>query len=557
MGAFGTHLAVLLALAALVPAQESADTALAALRAGNERFVHVQGLPHKKDAGTRMTLARGQNPRAIVLCCADSRVPPEHVFDAGLGELFVVRLAGNAVDDEVLASIEYAADHLGTRLCVVLGHERCGAIAASVASVQHAGQHQPGDAPSHALEGLLQRLEPAVRAAAAQQLLGKALCDKAEEENAQIMAVEVLRRSAPLRRLARSGTFAICPARYHLETGAVEWLPMRAVPEPEAAAAAPAHAAAEHVLAPHTALSMLQAGHRRFLSDGGGQPDRSAARREALTLGQHPFAVVVTCADSRVAPEHVFDVGLGDLFVVRVAGNVLNDDVLASVEYAAAHTGAPLVVVLGHSQCGAVKAAAEHGDDAPLSPALRALVERIEPAIAEAKRTTKLPEALLDAAVRANVLRTCAQARRQSPLLQRMTQAGALMIVPAIYNLASGEIAWLPEPSSTTNATTTAEPHPSPSGESAAATHGEHAAHDEPALAEHPPAPVAEQHAAAHSDPAAHEHEPRHAPEHENATHAASSDWRSAMARSRTAWLAGLGLASAAIATLMLRRRAG
>lgn len=555
MGVFGTHLSVLWALATLIPAQESADTALAALRAGNERFVHVQGLSHKKDQGTRMSLARGQNPRAIVLCCADSRVPPEHVFDAGLGELFVVRLAGNAVDEEVLASIEYAADHLGTRLCVVLGHERCGAIAASVDSVQHAGQREHGAAHSHALEGLLQRLEPAVRAAAGQQLVGKALCDKAEEENAQLMAVEVLRRSAPLQRLARSGTFAIRPARYHLDTGAVEWLPMRAVPEPEPEAVAGKAAAMEPSLAPHPALSLLQAGHRRFLSAGDSRADRSAVRREALTLGQHPFAIVIACADSRVAPELLFDMGLGDVFVVRVAGNVLNDDVLASIEYAAAHTGAPLIVVLGHSQCGAVKATAEQRDDAHLSPALRALVERIEPSVAEARRTTKLPERLLDAAVRANVLRTCAQARRQSALLQSMIDAGTLQVVPAVYDLATGEIEWLPEQAGTA----AAEPHAVPGGETAPT----HAAHSDHAATEIAANPRAEAHAPGHGEPQAREHgaEADHpaapASQHADTTQGDGGDWRSAMAHSRTAWLAGLGLASAVIAMMLLRRRAG
>src|SRR3954451_10886779 len=105
------------------------------------------------------------------------------------------------------------------------------------------------------------------------------------------------------------------------------------------------------------ALSRLLAGNERFVAHKERHPDESAGRRRELVSGQHPFAVILGCSDSRVAPELLFDEGLGDLFVIRVAGNIVDDDILASIEYAVEHLGTKLVVVLGHEKCGAVSAA--------------------------------------------------------------------------------------------------------------------------------------------------------------------------------------------------------
>jgi carbonic anhydrase len=323
----------------------------------------------------------------------------------------------------------------------VLGHEGCGAIAACARALLDTAAGRPAASESPALARLLQRLEPAVRTALDQKLGGVELANCAEAENAQRAAVEVLRRSAALQQLQRSGRFRVVPARCRLDTGEVEWLPMRPLPAAPAADAAVADPAPP-AFAPHTALRLLQAGHRRFLGDGKPLGDVSRQRREALAHGQQPMAIVATCADARMAPERVFDAGLGDLFVVRVAGNVLDDDVLASLEYAAAHTGASLLVVMGHTHCDAVQTAVEHGDDPALSPNLRALVDRLAPAVERARREAH-GEDLAERAVRANVLRFCAQVRQQSRLLQKLEDAGRLVVAPVIYDLASGDLEWL------------------------------------------------------------------------------------------------------------------
>lgn len=425
-------------------AQRTPDEALRALQEGNQRFVADRSIPQPLGEGVRRTLARGQSPFAIVLCCADSRVPPEHVFNTGLGELFVVRVAGNVCDPETLASIEYAVEHLNTPLCVVLGHESCGAVAAAVAQTQATSSH--GSQQSRALQQLLEEIEPSVRRARTRELGGKQLTDACEEENVQYTVQECLRRSDLLRRYASVGRFRMLPARYHLDSGQVEWLPVRPMPAAEPEQAEVAHGIVPTGVPPHVALRMLQAGHRRFLGDGQATGDISGARREALTHGQQPLAIVLTCADSRVAPEHVFDAGLGELFVIRIAGNVLNDDALASIEYAAGHTGASLLVVMGHTRCGAVAAAMEHPEGAEMSANLRALLTRIEPSVAQARASGGRSD-LAYLAVRTNVLRTITEARSRSALLRQLEAEGRFALLPAVYDIATGDLSWLKDDS--------------------------------------------------------------------------------------------------------------
>lgn len=433
---------LLLAMCGAVAAQRSPDDALRELKEGNRRFAADQSVPQPLGEGVRRTLARGQTPLAIVLCCADSRVPPEHVFNAGLGELFVVRVAGHTCDPETLASIEYAVEHLNVPLCVVLGHEKCGAVAAAVAQFQTRGNNAHDDA-SPAIRQLLEQIEPAVRRASARDFVGDQLCAAAEEENVHHTVNECLRRSDLLRRYASVGRFRMVGARYHLQSGEVEWLPMRPMPAEPTAQAEPAHGIVPANAPPHVALRMLQAGHRRFLGDGHATGDISSRRREALTHGQQPLAIVLTCADSRVAPEHVFDAGLGELFVIRVAGNTLNDDVLASIEYAATHTGASLLVVMGHSRCGAIQAASEHPEEQDLSPNLRALLARLEPSVAKAEADGPKGADLVTRAVRGNVLRTVAETRSRSAVVRQLEAEGRFAVLPAVYDLATGDVAWL------------------------------------------------------------------------------------------------------------------
>ncbi len=453
-------------------AQRTPDEALRALQDGNRRFADGKSVPQPLGEGVRRTLARGQSPYAVVVTCADSRVPPEHLFNCGLGELFVIRVAGNVADPEVIASIEYAVEHLQAPLCVVLGHEDCGAVGASIAQVQTLERDHAAASASPAMQHLLERIEPAVRRARARELGGKELSIACEEENVHSSVTECVRRSPLLRRYSQIGKFRIVPARYHLGSGEVEWLSPRPMPpEPKAQDTLPVHVVPMG-MPPHVALRLLQAGHRRFLGDGLPAGDLSATRREALTHGQRPLAIVLTCADSRVPPEHVFDAGLGDLFVIRVAGNTLNDDVLASIEYAAMHTGTSLLVVMGHTHCGAISAAAHlasgQGNREDLTPSMRSLLTRLEPSVEKARGTGTRGEQLIDLAVRGNVLRTVAEARARSAVLRQLESEGRFAVLASVYDIGSGDLSWLKEPSSPAEM-----PAAAPMGETAPA-HGGH-----------------------------------------------------------------------------------
>jgi len=158
-----------------------------------------------------------------------------------------------------------------------------------------------------------------------------------------------------------------------------------------------------------------------------------------FVAGQKPEAVILGCADSRVPPEVIFDEGIGDLFVVRVAGNVSEPASLGSVEYAAEHLGVPLVVVLGHHKCGAVKATAEA--KGKVEGNIGALVKEIQPAVAAARKHPG-KEGLVDDAVHANVELVAAQLLSESPVLTHLVHQGKVKIVTAVYDLESGGIEW-------------------------------------------------------------------------------------------------------------------
>ncbi len=187
------------------------------------------------------------------------------------------------------------------------------------------------------------------------------------------------------------------------------------------------------------ALERLRDGNRRFV-DGNSTNNESVtqARRAELAAGQSPFAVIVACSDSRVPVELVFDQGLGDLFVIRVAGNIVAPSQIGSVEYAVAQLGTKLVVVLGHSNCGAVDATLKElaREQAHRSPNLRAIVDRIRPAV----------EPLMDGnpslhdAVAANVRHSVNRLRHGSLLLEQFVDRGDLTIVGAEYSIENGEV---------------------------------------------------------------------------------------------------------------------
>jgi len=200
---------------------------------------------------------------------------------------------------------------------------------------------------------------------------------------------------------------------------------------------------AQHAPAPaagptaDAALAELKAGNEHHATKHYDHPHETAERQKELASGQHPHASVLACADSRVPPEIVFDQGLGDLFVIRVAGNVAGDDEVASLEYAAEHLNVPLIVVLGHQKCGGVTAAVQGGEAPGHLPALMKL---LQPAVEKTKGTAG--DAVANA-VRANVEIVVGQLRASKPILVALVTAGKMKVVGGVYSLDTGRVDWL------------------------------------------------------------------------------------------------------------------
>jgi carbonic anhydrase len=199
------------------------------------------------------------------------------------------------------------------------------------------------------------------------------------------------------------------------------------------------------VISAHEALDKLQAGNRRFVAGvREGSLPTGQTRRDELVDGQNPFAIILGCSDSRVPAELVFDQGLGDLFVIRVAGNVVAPSQIGSVEFAAERFGTPLVVVLGHSMCGAVQATLEQLErpQENRSPNLRSIVSRIRPSVETLLETDchKDHATLLPLAVRANIRTSAHHLRHGSQILEQLIQQDELLVVGAEYSLETGEV---------------------------------------------------------------------------------------------------------------------
>ncbi|MGE5390395.1 MAG: carbonic anhydrase [Deltaproteobacteria bacterium] len=199
---------------------------------------------------------------------------------------------------------------------------------------------------------------------------------------------------------------------------------------------------AEVIKSAEEAQKLLVEGNKRYTSGQLLKQDLGAAKREQLaTKGQKPFAVVVTCSDSRVPAELLFDQGLGDIFVVRVAGNVMDQVTLGSVEYGVEHLHTPLLVVMGHEKCGAVKATVD-GGEAPGS--IGAIVEKIKPSVEKAKADGVTGDALYEAAADENIKATIAEIEK-SPIVEELVHEGHLKIVGAKYHLSTGEVVFTKE----------------------------------------------------------------------------------------------------------------
>jgi carbonic anhydrase len=185
------------------------------------------------------------------------------------------------------------------------------------------------------------------------------------------------------------------------------------------------------------ALKRLSEGNKRYAVGKFIRPHQTSVRRAELIDGQHPFAIVLGCSDSRIPVELVFDQGVGDLFVVRVAGNIADDIVLGSIEYAAAHLHAPLAVVMGHDSCGAVAATASGGE---LEGHLPAIAAAIRPAV---EKVNGQQGDVVNNAARANAVMVAEQLKASKPVLSELVRSGKLTIVAAFYDIGSGKVEFI------------------------------------------------------------------------------------------------------------------
>jgi len=226
--------------------------------------------------------------------------------------------------------------------------------------------------------------------------------------------------------------------RNFLRTGALAALAPWTASTALAAAPASGSPPPQNAIAPADALKRIMEGNARYAANTPNERDFSAGRA-ARAAGQYPIAAILSCADSRIGPELAFDQAPGDLFVVRVAGNVVNTDLLASLEYGVQFLGAPLIVVLGHSSCGAVDAAIKVvKDNAVLPGHLPALIAALKPAVMSARKE-KSGE-LLDNATRDNVKGQVARLKSSPPIIQKQYAEKKIDIVGGVYDIATGKV---------------------------------------------------------------------------------------------------------------------
>jgi carbonic anhydrase len=185
------------------------------------------------------------------------------------------------------------------------------------------------------------------------------------------------------------------------------------------------------------AQERLMDGNKRFVTGDLSKKDIGDSRRQELIKGQHPFATVLSCSDSRVAPEIIFDQGLGDIFIVRVAGNVVEPTTLGSIEYGVEHLHTPLLVILGHQQCGAVKATLESKGKPEGN--IGAILKKILPAVEAAKKRGKDKEETLELAIRENIKNTYKDVMK-SKIVRELVHEGKVKVIAAEYMLSTGKV---------------------------------------------------------------------------------------------------------------------
>jgi len=202
---------------------------------------------------------------------------------------------------------------------------------------------------------------------------------------------------------------------------------------------------AQSKLTPEQALKALKDGNKRYVENNRTYTNQDKARiDETSTSGQHPYATIIGCSDSRVPIEHVFDAGIGDLFVIRVAGNVCDTDEVGSIEYGVKHLHTPVFVVLGHTQCGAVTAVAKNAE---VHGSIPKLVDNIAPAVEKAKKSHghEANKEMVGEAIKLNVWQSIEDLLHRSHDAVKLAKAKKLLIVGAVYHLETGKVEWLGE----------------------------------------------------------------------------------------------------------------
>ncbi len=460
----------------------SPDQAIEMLQEGNQRFVSGMSMHPNTDwhrlaqAGTEN---QGDHAYATVITCSDSRVPVERIFDAGVMDIFVIRVAGNVCDTDEIGSIEYGLAHVNTPVLVVLGHTQCGAVTA----VTHA-VHGKGHALERNIPPLVDNIQPAVEQAMHDHpnAHGDDVIPYAIEQNVWQSIEDLFLNSPSSRNLVKEGKAKVVGAIYDVASGKVKWLPEQKTSQilakvevnPKRALNAMADGSGHKETAhgseldsqieeykdkikaakksPEAAVAFLKEGNARFTSGKSIRPHLDINRLKQAgseNQGDHAVATVITCSDSRVPVEHIFDMGIMDTFVIRVAGNVCDTDEIGSIEYGLAHVHTPVLVVLGHTQCGAVTAVthAVHGKGHALERNIPPLVDNIQPAVEQAihDHPGAHGDEVIPYAIEQNVWQAIEDLFLNSPASRNLVKEGKAKVIGAIYDVGSGEVAWLPE----------------------------------------------------------------------------------------------------------------
>lgn len=436
------------------------DQALKLLREGNKRFASGKSA-HPNLEAARLKQAGTEDPGdhvyATVLAGSDSRVPVERIFDAGLMDLFVVRVPGGVVQGDEAGSIEYGLAHVHTPVLVVLGQTRNETVQTVIRRLKK-GEHEL----ERNIPPLVAPVYLAVKKAIAAHpdMDADELQPYAVENNVWQSVEDLFHQSPATRELVKSGRVKVVGAVFDVSSGLVRWLPEEKVAALlKQTEADPGSAKEAMVLygkgakaSPPEVLEALKQGNARFVAGESSHPHTDDARLKqaaAEDQGDHAVATVLTCSDSRVPVEYIFDAGVMDLFVVRVAGNVVRTDEAGSIEYGLSHVRTPVLVILGHTQCGAVTAVAQtqQGHGHTLEHNIPPLIKPIKPAVEAAMR--QHPDLagsskIIPYAIEENVWTAVRDLFMRSPATRELVKSGKVLVTGAVYDVGTGNVEWLP-----------------------------------------------------------------------------------------------------------------